>query len=171
LELVSNALNAQRKWISLNHVMHFHTDIWSVVGGWNLISLPVLVGDPRVGAVFPNATSAAFALSPQSGYVRSDSLRFGRGYWLKFPSPSGILIDGIFIGSDTVAVVPGWEMVGSPSYPVSVSDIKTIPDSITTGSYLEYDGGYVAVDTLRPAHGYWVRVSAPGQIILNSGKK
>ncbi len=55
---------------------------YDVKKGWNIVSLPLSVDDPRASEVFPSAISPAFEF--EASYVERDSLRAGTGYWLKF---------------------------------------------------------------------------------------
>lgn len=131
---------------------------------WNLLSLPLAVDDPRVGTLFPQATSAAFAYD--HGYASVESLRLGSGYWLKFAEGHVITFTGVMNTADTIHVLAGWSMVGPVSSPYPVSSITTDPPGILEGNFFEFNGGYLPVDTLLPAKGYWIKVSADGNIIL-----
>jgi|GEM_PF-6354630 len=132
--------------------------------GWNLISLPVIVGDRRSSSLFPRKTSSVFFY--ENNYRQIDTLSYGTGYWVKSEIET---ITGCRIPVDTVAVHPGWNLIGSTSFPLGVSSIVQNPPNISASQYFGYNGsGYVIVSTLEPGHGYWVKVRAAGIFILDS---
>jgi hypothetical protein len=71
--------------------------------GWNIVSVPSLVIDHKTTALFPKATSSAFAFT-QSGYFQKDSLFHGSGYWLKFAAPETVTIAGYEMLTDIINV-------------------------------------------------------------------
>jgi serine protease AprX len=144
----------------------FPGSTYGVVTGWNMLSLPSTVSDPRKTVLYPSATSDAFIYD--SGYKSLDSIRNGVGYWLKFSSVQTISLTGDPRTSDTASVHQGWNLIGTPSSPVAVSGIVQIPDSNVLSQYIgyPYGGGH---DTLQPHFGYWVKVKSAGILILNSG--
>jgi photosystem II stability/assembly factor-like uncharacterized protein len=137
-----------------------------VAEGWNLLSLPVAVGDGRVPQLFPDAASGAFAYEDETGYVARDTLRLLEGYWLKFPAADSIGITGIEEGRDTVAVGAGWNLIGAVSGPVDTTLVIQMPPGLIVSAYYGYDAGYAAADSLRPGRAYWVKSAAAGQLIL-----
>ncbi len=134
---------------------------------WNLISLPLKVGDAKKASLFPMSTSNAFAFGPL-GYVTRDTLQNGSGYWLKFPSAQNVIISGIVRPNDTVHVVSGWNIVGTISSPVDTSAVQQLPPGILLSPFFEYTGSYVVADTLWPAKGYWIKAGGSGSIILSA---
>jgi len=138
-----------------------------VQGGWNIVSVPVTVADRQTSSVFPTATSNAFAFTP-AGYVSEDTLDYGLGYWLKFPSTQSVSVTGGLRTEDTLDVVQGWNMIGSISCAVTVGDIIQIPAGLVESSYFEYgSSGYVVASSIEPMKGYWVKASQNGQLVLS----
>ncbi len=135
--------------------------------GWNLLSVPLAVTDPRTTTLFPSAVSQAYRFDGIAGYVAEDSLRNGEGYWLKFATAKTVGLAGVPIESDTIEVQAGWNQIGGLALPVATSAITTIPPGIIDSQFYEFGSGYVAADTLHPARGYWVKSSSAGQFILN----
>lgn len=134
--------------------------------GWNVVSLSVTVPDRRKGMVFPTSTSSAFAYTPL-GYVVKDTLDYGVGYWLKFPSAQTVFITGEARTQDTIDVVSGWNIVGSISVPVPIGTIIQIPSGIVVSPYFGYGStGYTPSSTIDPMKGYWVKVNQNGQLVL-----
>ncbi|HTK82319.1 MAG TPA: PQQ-dependent sugar dehydrogenase [Bacteroidota bacterium] len=141
---------------------------YHVMQGWNLFSLPLEVADSRLSAVLPPAISGAFRYDPVSGYQMTDTLIPGTGYWIKFGDSTTVSIVGDPRGTDTVDVVPGWNLIGVLSGPVAVDSIIQIPSGILLSSFFEYQGAYQKVPVLSPSKGYWVRAGGAGQIILQT---
>ncbi len=168
LELIQNALNAQKKWVRQGNTIDVIPTVWQVNAGWNMVSVPVFVADSSTLAVFPSATSRTFAYVPHYGYEIQDTLGTGIGYWVKFPSQQIVTPSGVIRSIDTINVAEGWNMIGALSFPVAVSTITTIPQGLVLSGYYGYNGSYQTVDTLQPIQAYWVNVSQPGQIILNA---
>ncbi len=144
------------------------TGQYTVQESWNLVSLPLNVSDARKSSIFPSSSSLAYAFVNGVGYEPQDTLTIGAGYWLKFDSLQQVSIVGHAVQSDTLAVFTGWNLIGTLTEPVDTSSIVQVPAGIVVSSYLEYDAGYVAADTLVPARGYWVKVSQNGVLILPS---
>jgi SdrD B-like protein len=133
---------------------------------WNMVSLPLLADDPRKDSLFPGASSPAFGYD--AGYVVQPNLTMGQGYWLRYPGPRRVQIIGDEVEQDTIGVSAGWNMIGTVSYPQGTSSISSIPPGIITSRVFGYAGGYHVADSLKPLHGYWVKTSAPGQLVLSS---
>lgn len=137
----------------------------TVRAGWNLISVPRLMANNSVNDLLPSAISQAF--SYEAGYHTEDTLANGVGYWVKFRSPQVIPFTGPTFNSDTIDVQPGWNIVGALSHTISVNTIQSIPSGIVTSQFYGYQGQYSAVTALKPGHGYWVKVSEGGMLILS----
>jgi plastocyanin len=137
----------------------------SVSRGWNLLSAPFVTNDTLVTGLYPGATSQAFVYG--GGYSRVASVSNGPGYWLKFSGAQEVSYSGLLVASDTVPVAQAWNIVGSVSAPVPVASISSIPGGLVTTPFYRYDSGlYFVADTILPGNGYWVKVSAPGSLLI-----
>ncbi len=145
----------------------FNETTLDVSSKWNLISLPFKQTGIRKDSLFPTATSQAFSYTG-TGYVASDYLESGKGYWLKFASDQAVNIRGIILNNDTVAVVAGWNLLGSLFHSVAVSSIVSVPGGLVTSQFYDYSNGYTSGDSLYPGKGYWVKTSSNGMLYLNS---
>ncbi|MDI6766355.1 MAG: T9SS type A sorting domain-containing protein, partial [Bacteroidota bacterium] len=134
---------------------------------WNLISVPLIVGDYKKSVIFPSARSDAFGYT--GSYVLVDPLKNCVGYWLKFPAAETTSITGTGFQLDTIDVSAGWNMIGPPSYPVLITDIGKIPPSITLSKFFGYKENYYEEDTLKPGFGYWVKTSGVCKLVLKTG--
>jgi hypothetical protein len=143
-----------------------------VMHGWNLVSVPVTVPDPRVAAVFPTAVSQAWTYLPGSGYAASDSVVPGAAYWLRFNGAQDVGVSGLPRYRDTVDIVEGWNLVGGISEALPSTSVVQDPPGILESDFHEFAaGGYAVAGTLLPAHGYWVKASAPGRLIFMLGDR
>ncbi len=135
--------------------------------GWNMISIPLVVGNGSKTFWFPTAKSDAFAFTV-TGYLSVDTLKPGVGYWLKYDSSRTIIISGQARNEDTLNVMIGWNLIGSLTYPVSTSSIIQIPPDIIMSSFYDFSGSYGIASTLLPGRGYWVKVNQAGKLILSA---
>jgi len=136
-----------------------------VLDGWNLLSLPYIRSSFLRDSLFPGSVSGAFAYS--DGYLQTDTLRPGNGYWLKFSGASVLSMTGYPIPAESIAIQARWNMIGSLSYPVPAGSVASIPPGIVTSPFYYYTGsGYALADTIRPGYGYWVKSEMPGVLIL-----
>jgi hypothetical protein len=142
------------------------THSYSYDAQWNIVSVPLSVGDFRATSVFPTGVSHAYAFDPLSGYVRRDTLEHGSGYWLKFSSGQSVSMTGLERSADTIAVQQGWNLVGSITFPVPVGSVTSVPPGIVMSAFYGYAGLYASVVTLQPGKAYWVKCNSPGVIIL-----
>ncbi|HLF13290.1 MAG TPA: T9SS type A sorting domain-containing protein [Bacteroidota bacterium] len=139
---------------------------FSVQEKWNIVAVPLAMGDYTKTVLFPSAATNAFTF--EDGYVAYGILENGRGYWMKFSSSELISHSGLERMEDIVTVAAGWNMVGSLSISIPVSTIGSIPGAIVTSSFYGYDAGYSSSETLEPGKGYWVKVSEAGQLVMTS---
>ncbi len=141
--------------------------IINVSQNWNIISIPVSAPTNDLTALFPTASSWAFSFG-ENGYLSNDSLFTKIGYWLKFPSSQSIEIEGFPVNQDSIPINSGWNMIGSISEPVTVSNLTTYPGTITLSPFYEYNNGYTLASTLQPGKGYWVKSDGNGYIIMSA---
>lgn len=134
---------------------------------WNLISIPLKVPDGSKTLLFPDAISDAYASDPATGYIRTDTLHPGPGYWLKIPTNDIFLASGDTIAADTIPVAQGWNLVGSIGRVVPATHIISDPPSMSTSQFFGYGSRYFISDSILPSHGYWVKCSSSGKLILS----
>lgn len=142
----------------------------NVLNGWNMTGIPVVVPNFLKTAVYPTATSYAFAYI--GGYVVKDTLSNNRGWWIKFGSAQNIVYEGDLIDHMEMVVNNGWNIIGSISSPVAVAtNVSSDPPNIIVPPFYRYDNGYVATTILQPGGGYWVKTSASGYVILDANNQ
>ena len=142
------------------------TQTFTLAGYWNLVSLPLVVTSPTIGALYPLTLTPAFAYAG-GAYVSRDTLEHGTGYWLKFSAPQTLSITGQPLTTDTIAVSAGWNLIGSVSQTVAVNSIGSVPPGLATSGFYGYRGSFFIADSIRPGAGYWVKVSEPGSLVLS----
>ena len=124
---------------------------------WNMVSVPLTVGDYTKTVLYPTAISKAFAY--EGTYVAYGTLKNATGYWVKFNGVQSVPISGLLLKSDAINVSIGWNLIGSISTPLAISAVVSIPGGITTTKFFGYAGNYQTTDTIQPGAGYWVKVS------------
>jgi photosystem II stability/assembly factor-like uncharacterized protein len=141
---------------------------YTVAAGWNMVSAPLMPPSTETAILFPGAGSPAFLY--QGGYVISDPLLWGAGYWIKFSNADTFLFLGDGLSSLTIPVSLDWNMIGSISEPIHVDSIGSDPAGLVTSSFFDYTpgSGYSIADSIKPAKGYWVKANQSGSLFLNS---
>ncbi|HLF14291.1 MAG TPA: T9SS type A sorting domain-containing protein, partial [Bacteroidota bacterium] len=143
-----------------------YTFSYEVVPEWNLVSVPQTVPDRRISAVYPLATAPVY-IYKGSGYVTTDSIDHGPGYWVKLPGNQPVSVDGLPVAVDTIPVGTRWNIIGSVAVPVSVDDVVQDPPANAVTEFFGYDAGYSIADSIMPGKAYWVKTAMAGQFILN----
>ncbi len=130
--------------------------------GWNIVSIPLLVPDSRVTTLFPTAISQAWEFD--GGYKKSDTLQYGKSYWIKFPSNDSFLINGTQPLVEAYSVGNGWNMVSSFLQSISTDSIIPLPDMLEHTVLYSYtpNKGYQITDSIIPGKGYWIRTEING---------
>ena len=134
--------------------------------GWNLVGLPVYIDDAEYGSMFPEAITGTL-FSFDSGYTSESELIPGMGYWLRFSTNGSVVMTGIPIYDITLLMNEGWNLITGISTVTNVNDIQDPGGIIVSGTFYDFDYGYVQVEELVPGHGYWVRTSGAGEIMIN----
>jgi hypothetical protein len=136
----------------------------SMMEGWNMVSVPVIVDDSLKITLYPTAVSDAFTF--KGSYVQEDTIRDCVGYWIKFDSTDTIDITGIDDAVDVTPVVLGWNMIGSLTQPIDVDSVQKDPSDMVISGFFGYDGIYTEADTLQPGKAYWVKTDKAGNLII-----
>jgi hypothetical protein len=159
--------------ITANHTLNVRFNDGSVslscniADKWNILSVPLTMKDYRRSVLFPTAISGAFAYN--GSYQMADTLQNGVAYWIKFTGAQNVILSGRVRATDTFFVNEGWNMIGSLSFAIPVTNIISSPGGIVTSGVFGYSDGYKITDSILPGYGYWVKTSQAGQFILSSG--
>ena len=155
--------------------------VLNLASGWNLVSFGITPVNPAVDAVFgitgrQTILDQVYQWDPLGQvYQQVDELEANRGYWVYSNVQGGTVLTVFgFQGGDTIALEPGWNIVG-PTQDVGIPDTERVidPDSdaaIETGIFgFDTDRDeYIDVDhtggTLRRGEGYWIKAKEATEI-------
>lgn len=135
---------------------------------WNIVSVPYLASDMRKTVLFPTANTPAYGF--RNGYLVADTLKVGKGYWLRVPQAVNIPVCGTVPGT-TIALDSGWNLMAGYANDITVSSIVTVPAGIISSSFYTYSNGYQNATVLTGGKGYWVRTSKSGVVNLSVSAK
>ncbi len=151
---------------------------YSLLSGWNMISVPLVLQDPRPEAVFPPGWPLFSWDANQGRYLqRSEvTLAIGRGYWLKVPFTQPTTISGLpnEAALFSIQLSSGWNLIGAPYHQavawsaVNVSkggENKTLDAAFSAGwikgPFYRWTGSaYELISsggTFLPTSGYWLK--------------
>ncbi|MBI2418270.1 MAG: T9SS type A sorting domain-containing protein [Ignavibacteriales bacterium] len=131
---------------------------------WNLVSVPLNASNMTASVLFPTATSPAYAYN--NGYIQTQQLLNGAGYWLRYDAPTVVSICGEQVTAGTINLNAGWNLIGGYGNDLSVATLSTIPAGIVNSSYFGYQGGYAIASDLGSGKGYWVRATQSGVLVI-----
>jgi hypothetical protein len=137
-----------------------------ILSGWNMVSVPVRPPAYLKDVLYPTSISNAFAYA--NGYTVRDTLSNGASFWLKFAEPEFSDLVGDEIETDSINLLPGWNMIGSISSAVATADIIERPQGLLSSLIYGYRNGYTVADSIIPGRGYWIKAGSGGSIVLSS---
>ena len=144
----------------------------AIEAGWNIVSVPGVNPDGQgVSNWWSGRTGDVYRYS--AGYQVVTTTTPTQGYWMKNSAaqtyntgdewPAG----GIqIVAHDPIVGVTGWNMIGGYENSATISAITTIPGGLQQGAVYGYSNGYTTPATMQPGYGYWIKLSASGQIVL-----
>ena len=147
-----------------------------VDNGWNMMSIPGLnTPDQNVNTwwLYRDPGANVWRYVSGLGYFSTSTVIPGKGYWMKhlgdrlyntgdeWPA-AGIKI----VRHDPINVVSGWNIFGGYEEIVPATGLTTTPAGLINGPVYGYSGGYFIPANLEPGHGYWVKLTGSGQIII-----
>lgn len=135
---------------------------------WNMVSVPVQTAESTVTSIYLGPISNAYAYNSPGGYSSQTFMKPGPGYWLKFSTAHVQSVTGTIVKSATIPVSRGWNMIGSISQSIPISQVTSIPPRLVTSQFFGYSGSYVSSATLEPGNAYWVKVDSSGLLLLSS---
>ena len=170
VQIYSESLGAATFQLSVN-----------VANGWNMVSVPGLHPvDQNVNTWWSGKDPAANVFRFQSGYQAVTSVQPGSGYWMKHLGantyntgdewPAG----GInIVPHDPINAASGWNLIGGYEFLAPTAALTTNPSGLISGFVYGYTpgSGYQVASDLVPGYGYWVKLTAAGQININPGPK
>ena len=104
--------------------------------------------------------------------VQLRTLAMGNGYWLRFESAGTTSVNGQPVGSLSISLVEGWNLISGISSSIDMSDIIDVDNLIIPNTLFGFSAdGYWSPESLTPGKGYWLRSSGNGEITLTSGNR
>lgn len=132
-------------------------------------SITSVAADPFASAVdssFPGRSSSLYRFN--GGYVATNTVQVGEGYYVQFPAPTTVHHRGRFINAPiTIPIIAGWNLIGTASIPIRVADIAVSGTTLTSG-FSTQQGSSTTVSVLVPGRGYWVQSAGIGSLTLNA---
>ncbi len=134
---------------------------------WNLIGLPLSVSDASYDVLFADAIEGTL-YEFDNGYVQSQVLEHGTGYWLRFDGAGSDAVTGGEISNLTLSLNADWNMISGITDVVDVSSIVDPGGIIVEGTVFGFSNGYSQVTAIEPGNAYWLRTYEAGDISLSS---
>ena len=141
----------------------------SNMSDWNLLGLPVTVGNNDQMSVYP-ASIEGTLFSFEDSYVQESELNPGTGYWLRFEETGETNITGSSISSLTIPMQADWNLISGISTPVQFTDIVDPEGIVIPGTLFGFGESYEQADGLEPGKAYWLRTTDSGEIHLGSDR-
>jgi hypothetical protein len=138
----------------------------AVNAGWNLVGLPLTVGDASPQAVFP-ASTAGTLFGFDGAYTTPDALAAGEGYWLQFGQSGTETVEGTETTTVSSDLTTGWNLVTGPSCSVPLSSVADPSGVVAPGTLFGFNGAYTTPTTLEPGQGYWLQATGAGTITFD----
>lgn len=133
------------------------------LAGWNMVGLPLRIPHQAYQQIFSRGIANQL-FGFRGAYNKHDTLAPGRGYWLRMSEEFLEEMEGEPIDSIDVDLQAGWNMIAGVSRSVSLSAISDPQSVLAEGSVFGFGGAYIAVDSLHPGFGYWIRAVSDGTI-------
>jgi hypothetical protein len=141
---------------------------FSLVKGWNIVSVPGRTRDMSVASLFPVSLDGIAFQFENGRYVQVQTLEPGKGYWIKCERAMNQTIELSSIGHYRQFFSgKAWHLTGSVAEAVDVAHIAFDPPGMTVPPVYTLDtstGAYKTVNHLEPATGYWIYLSKDVQM-------
>ena len=132
----------------------------SLAPGWNMVSVPLLLENASIGAVFPTA-AAVYTWDPdKKTYISPDAIEPDTAYWIAVSEPSTVSIEGLEFTEYVKSLTPGWHMLGSVcdgnpdlSQPKDAPQDSVLPFAYSWNTTTK---SYDSTAELQTGLGYWV---------------
>jgi PKD repeat protein len=131
----------------------------SVNSGWNMLGLPLAVDNGHYLTLFPDAVPNTLYGFDQT-YFLTDTLRLGKGYWLRFSAGEVVPLEGYPVTTYSIPLKQGWNMISGISCDVALSDVGDPGGIIIPNTLFGFNQVYFLADTLKRGKAYWIRAGA-----------
>ncbi|MGA1839677.1 MAG: M14 family zinc carboxypeptidase [bacterium] len=144
--------------------------------GWSMISLPVVPLNPTVSILFPGAR-VIYGYDKETGYVRvtdNETMDAGKGYWILLEEAKKFILTGQSFSEYSFEVNEAeWQMIGGCTYDALASIESGVGKIVVIYGYV-LGTGYKRVlegESLKTGKGYWISVSGPAWVLIESINK
>ncbi len=135
--------------------------------GWNMVSVPLLMSNSTVAAVFPGA-EAVYTWNPSNkSYASPPVVDPKLAYWVAVPSVTVLELHGVPFTAWEQPILTGWNMVGSIYYvdsvPLASVSTSPQPDTLERTAIYTWDPvakSYIARTIIESGKGYWMATTA-----------
>jgi hypothetical protein len=142
------------------------------VGGFYLVSVPMVVADSSVSMLFPMAFGAVAFSWEKDHYETVTTIARGKGYWLAILQPSAAFIQGTPIKQFKRHFLPGFQLIGSVLDSVDFSNPNDTPDGavfLPAFRWNTAEGRYEPTTFLEQSYGHWIPILQECDITVGSG--
>jgi hypothetical protein len=125
--------------------------------GWNMVSLPLIMKDSRLNAIFPGAQEVYLYKNGSYELIEGKDARLenGMGYWISMPENKTYELQGSPYKGFDISLTPGWHLLGCPFE-------SALPESTPVGaieSMFDYTNkAYNLMNSCQPGLGYWINI-------------
>ena len=134
--------------------------------GWATVGLPIIASNTNYQYIFPDAIDNTL-YSFDGGYNLETNLVNGEGYWIRFGQEGYTNFVGYELEVVTIPLVEGWNMISGVSEVTQVHSLSDPYGLVIQNTIYIFDNGYYLVDEFEPGHGYWLRSSGEGNIVIS----
>jgi len=140
--------------------------------GWNMVSVPLTLGNNSVSAVFPGV-AVVYTWDPvNKTYTTPTTVEPDTGYWVAVLGNETITVTGVSVTTWTSDIKPGWNMIGSVISNASIANPNDNPDqSVQPFTYWwnPVARTYVLTTNIEPGKGYWAASVRDCTLTLQGG--
>ena len=134
--------------------------------GWTTVGLPLIVSNSNYQHVFPDAIDNTL-FSFDGGYTLETELENGEGYWIRFAQSGYTNFIGYELEEVTISLIEGWNMISGVSEVTTIHTISDPYELVIPNTIYIFDSGYYLVNEFEPGHGYWLRSTGYGDIVIS----
>jgi len=182
-DISDNSSVSDTRNVTINETTGTSFDL-NLGAGWNLISIPLVIDNTSINAVFPNANDGDELYTYSGGWIPAtyysgygwdgdlETVEPDKGYWYSATMAYTATITGTDAGTRSVSIADGWNLIGYTK--LSPANLSYLLANVTDGDELyAYNNGWIPatyysgygwdgeLSTMEPGKGYWYNANAP----------
>ncbi len=137
---------------------------------WQLISLPLYCETFNIESLFPQVCDWLTLDTENLLFVKDDKTDSISGFWVKPEQAGSLIVPGVPIHTYSIQCETGWNLLGSVSEPVPVSQIQVEPAGAVADIWA-WDPvrfAYTFTDVIEPGKAYWFAVQEHCEITIST---